>query len=70
VRPSAFNLSDDSELEKREAQKSSMGQKLRNDRYRKFAQEIAAGTDPRQAYVIAGYELIGPTAIGCCSEPA
>jgi hypothetical protein len=47
-----------------------MGQKLRNHRYRKFAQEIAAGTDPRQAYVIAGYELIGPTAIGCCSEPA
>jgi Terminase small subunit len=33
-----------------------MSQKLRNHRYEKFAQEIAAGTGPRQAYVIAGYE--------------
>jgi hypothetical protein len=33
-----------------------MIRKLRNRRYEKFAQEIAAGTDPRQAYVIAGYE--------------
>jgi hypothetical protein len=33
-----------------------MNQKLRNHRYEKFAQEIAAGTGPRQAYIIAGYE--------------
>jgi hypothetical protein len=30
--------------------------KLRNWRWEKFAQEVAAGTDPREAYAVAGYE--------------
>jgi hypothetical protein len=33
-----------------------MSRELRNHRSEKFAQEIVAGTGPRQAYVIAGYE--------------
>jgi hypothetical protein len=38
-----------------ESWKCPMSRELRNRRYEKFAQEVAAGTDPRQAYVIAGY---------------
>jgi hypothetical protein len=30
--------------------------RLRNWQHEKFAQEIVAGTEPREAYVIAGYE--------------
>jgi hypothetical protein len=30
--------------------------KLRNWQHEKFAQEIVAGTEPREAYVVAGYK--------------
>jgi hypothetical protein len=30
--------------------------KLRNWRWEKFAQEVAAGSNPREAYTVAGYE--------------
>jgi hypothetical protein len=43
-----------------------MSRKLSNHRYEKFAQEVASGTYPRQAYVIAGYEPDSANHNGCC----